>query len=1501
MRTSDGGGTRAFVERLVTGRPAVGGARTGTPAAVPCGEEADLLVSVVLETAACLPHVPEGTAVVLCSGPGGAAAAQARGVLAALPELAAADVRVETAADASLLHGSVRTAGTGHTGAVIVAAVTAGLPGPADARGQEPARAAAAAVLLAPHTPGSRALAVVGIPDAGTTGDGRDGAREDELVLRADPAPSSRSTRADVLLWGGSGIAVLEAVAAAVTAVHHGARPRAAAHADPWLAPRRTARVVPAGDGVLSLRLRSAHESPAAWAPPRAADRRLYVFSGAGTGDVLRALESGHESRSGPARLVIVAAGHAEYTDRVRQARHWLSEGRRRPRPPGVYFRPQPLSGDLAFVFPNGAAAHPGMGRRQLLAFPRAVDEVRRRGNPQEMAGWAYSGADSAPDAAGKIYAASFLSLVHTHISREVLGLRPQAVLGYSSGEISALLATGVWPYVAAVLADTRDNPLFDGLLTRPWRAIRDGWRQAGVTGTTWTAHLVGADPRQAAAAVADEPGVHLLTVNAPGSCTLGGEAEACRRVLARLPHEYAMPLDYDIAVHTPMAAAAADRWRAYFHRPVHPSGGVRFYTCAGAFRFSPTPDGIAGASVAQALGTIDFPGAVEQAWADGVRVFVEHGPKERCTQWIREILGERPHLALALDPTDGQGLDRLLAVCAELVAAGVTADDEALLAHLSAAAGPSPHDVRLPHQAPPGAAVRGPAASPAAVMAPAPPLPPPDTAAGHPAPPPARVAVPPPPPGRTNDFTRAAAAHVALMAHHRHLHTLLLHHHEAHPARGAARACEPRVFGTPGRLLLDASGHVCLAMVLQAAAPPAPNAPSGASLLELILHGPLPRPDERLQHRRSRPDAPLQHAVHAADRPVLTLRTPPAGSDRAALPHRSESPHAPGAPLLRFSPAQVRAFRDGRPYDCFDAEWTVATRSHVRSPRSGTADTAVLHQITSLDPHGGPHGLGHLTARLRHPATPAHTGGALADAGGLPFLLEGVHQALAFHLTALGLTRDRDGWRFQPLPGAHCTLRHTPGTVPAATVTCEVTVTALDLDSHEPRVRADVVCTSGTTAVLHAWGVALQLAQDWPLEQWRRLAAGPAQDVTPHLPPAALPALHPPEPDPRALVRDGLRLDHVSMLAAAWGRPSDALGPAHRALDRQPRVIRLPAPPYQCLTRITRLSAAPGVPAVDSAIEAEYDIAAAGWSHGDGKRPPLPPAVLLEAVLQPCGWLAQYAGAAGRLAGTPVFRNLDGEARLTAPVPRGARTLTTRATLREHVDDGTMAVVFFDLECTADGVRVLTGTTSFGFFPPDAFATRTGLPGPPPHAPDTAEEPIADADLTTRPPRWFGGPVSLPSTPLLMLDRLTGYWPQGGHAGLGRLRAEKHVDPGDWYFTAHFFQDPVQPGSLGVEAMYQLLHCHLIQQGLGAEPASLRTAPAAASGPLRWKYRGQVTPTDTLITVDVDITGRRHDADGVVLSGDGWLHVDGTCIYHATGLALRLPEGPTTEGTSRP
>ncbi|MGR6998617.1 hypothetical protein ACU686_11835 [Yinghuangia aomiensis] len=78
-----------------------------------------------------------------------------------------------------------------------------------------------------------------------------------------------------------------------------------------------------------------------------------------------------------------------------------------------------------------------------------------------------------------------------------------------------------------------------------------------------------------------------------------------------------------------------------------------------------------------------------------------------------------------------------------------------------------------------------------------------------------------------------------------------------------------------------------------------------------------------------------------------------------------------------------------------------------------------------------------------------------------------------------------------------------------------------------------------------------------------------------------------------------------------------------------------------------------------------------------------------------------------------------------------------------------------------------------------------------------------------------------------------------------GRLRSEKDVDPAEWFFKAHFFQDPVQPGSLGVEAICQLLQFYVIERGLAAGIPHPRFEPVMLGRELTWKYRGQITPEE--------------------------------------------------------
>jgi acyl transferase domain-containing protein len=114
---------------------------------------------------------------------------------------------------------------------------------------------------------------------------------------------------------------------------------------------------------------------------------------------------------------------------------------------------------------------------------------------------------------------------------------------------------------------------------------------------------------------------------------------------------------------------------------------GVRFYTNATGQWFTPTSAAAADAITGQAVDTLDFTRTVEQAWADGVRVFIEHGPRGLCSGWIRRILGERDHLVVSLDVAGRSGVRQVQNACAWLVAAGVPVNVGALDAALAAAA----------------------------------------------------------------------------------------------------------------------------------------------------------------------------------------------------------------------------------------------------------------------------------------------------------------------------------------------------------------------------------------------------------------------------------------------------------------------------------------------------------------------------------------------------------------------------------------------------------------------------------------------------------------------------------------------------------------------------------------------------------------------------------------------------------------------------------------------
>ncbi len=144
---------------------------------------------------------------------------------------------------------------------------------------------------------------------------------------------------------------------------------------------------------------------------------------------------------------------------------------------------------------------------------------------------------------------------------------------------------------------------------------------------------------------------------------------------------------------------------------------------------------------------------------------------------------------------------------------------------------------------------------------------------------------------------------------------------------------------------------------------------------------------------------------------------------------------------------------------------------------------------------------------------------------------------------------------------------------------------------------------------------------------------------------------------------------------------------------------------------------------------------------------------------------------------------------------------------------------------------------------------------------------------------RLFGdGNAQLPLPPMLMFDRITQIDGEGGAHGKGQVVAELDIKPDLWFFPCHFEGDPVMPGCLGLDALWQLTGFFL---GWSGDPGRGR-----ALGVGGVKFNKQVTPEAKLLTYRVDIKRVLRRGFAIAIA-DGALDVDGTAVYDAQDMRV--------------
>ncbi len=373
-----------------------------------------------------------------------------------------------------------------------------------------------------------------------------------------------------------------------------------------------------------------------------------------------------------------------------------------------------------------------------------------------------------------------------------------------------------------------------------------------------------------------------------------------------------------------------------------------------------------------------------------------------------------------------------------------------------------------------------------------------------------------------------------------------------------------------------------------------------------------------------------------------------------------------------------------------------------------------------------------------------------------------------------------------------------------------------------------------------------------------------------------------------RPAIFDTLRIDEF-----ARGRIANCFGPEYAIYDNK-RAPRIPNTDLMFVSRVVELEAERLVTRNGSALVMEYDVPTDIWFYRDNSTPFTPYSVLMEMALQPCGFLSAYMGPTLDYPDIDFyFRNLDGNANLLREVDLRGRTLTNRVQLLSSTTLQGIIIQKYSFEMILDGQPFFTGNSTFGYFTLQALSSQAGLDmGKPPAK---WHEANPNALLTAIPGSRTAAPagqsaIELPLGQLAFLNRAEIVFNGGAH-GLGYIWGTSTVTPSDWFFKCHFHQDPVMPGSLGLETITQAIQAYAIEAGLHKSFSNPRFGHVEHHEMI-WKYRGQVLSDSKEINVEVSIKSIERQGNRLAIIADASLWKGSLRIYQFNQVAVAIVEG---------
>jgi PfaB family protein len=583
------------------------------------------------------------------------------------------------------------------------------------------------------------------------------------------------------------------------------------------------------------------------------------------------------------------------------------------------------------------------------------------------------------------------------------------------------------------------------------------------------------------------------------------------------------------------------------------------------------------------------------------------------------------------------------------------------------------------------------------------------------------------------------------------------------------------------------------------------------------------------------------------------------------------------------FTKQHLLALSKGLTQECFEDE-AYFNDGRNRSLKLSDEKIMMIDRIVSVNRTGGCYGLGEIIAEKDlHPDDwyfPCHFRDDQVLAGSLQ--AEGGSTLLKFFMLYLGMQKLTKDARFQPIAGVRQRVRCRKQVVPNVDtkLVYKLVIKQISL-LPMPMMIGDLEIISDGIITVHFENLGLQL----------REKNNPAY-------------LNQAPPSWKLNASKTVLMNERNIATFALGKLANAFGNEFAPLDNK-TTSRQPNTDLQMISRVISITGERQKFNTPSHIVTEYDIPIDAWYYVQNANKTLPYSILMEIALQPCGLLGAYLGSTLPFSNTELFfRNLDGSGHyINEALPETflEKTIINRSTLVSSTVLGDVIIQKYSFALYYDDQLFYEGNSAFGYFTKAALSSQLGLDNGTYIAPWYETNTITSTqyfrfklDSLYAKTHLYKNQQSKPhytlSTNQLNFINEGLLMNQGGQYNMGYVFATKRIKTYEWFFYCHFYQDPVMPGSLGVEAMLQALQVYIIQQKIGAQCINPSFVHSSNHKTI-WKYRGQILQHVKEMKLELHIKQIETQGNATIVVADGYIWNDTVRIYQVTNLSITIKE----------